>query len=480
MSQDCNLIKLKRGLSTEWTDLNPVLKLGEPGYEKDTKKLKIGDGVTLWNDLPYIGSGTIDFEDVQDEVANLLKAGNNIVLDYNDDDNILTISTSGLQPSGNYATLVNGLVPEGQLPSYVDDVLEFNNLASFPSPGESGKIYVALDSSKVYRWSGSTYIEISSGPSSTDSVPEGTGNLYYTKDRINDLLQAGSNISLIYDNTNLTISATGLQPSGNYSVEGHSHVSSDITDFNSSVSGLIPIQNLTAVSGIQISSSGTSREISSNFIAGNGIAFNYNNDESLLISTITNDGIIPITNNSTTTLSIPNGYVVASLSIYQNGVKLLDGIDYTATNGSDVILTNIPSSGSYIEYSTPTVNNNIQGLIDSSVSSVYDTVIYDLGSVSGNVNVDYAIDKQIQKLTIDGSPLTLNKGSGWPTGNISRDVMLQINCISSTTIIWNIVGSNWYDKPTSILPGGEYLVLLRAMDNNVIQGHYIGEKQGSL
>jgi hypothetical protein len=52
MSRDCNLIKLKRGLSTEWADLNPILKLGEPGYEKDTKKLKIGDGVTLWNDLP--------------------------------------------------------------------------------------------------------------------------------------------------------------------------------------------------------------------------------------------------------------------------------------------------------------------------------------------------------------------------------------------------------------------------------------------
>jgi hypothetical protein len=97
------LIKLKRGLSSEWSQLNPVLKLGEPGYEKDTKKLKIGDGVTLWNDLPYIGSGAIDFEDVQDEVANFLKAGNNIVLNYDDPNNILTISTSGLQPTGNYS-----------------------------------------------------------------------------------------------------------------------------------------------------------------------------------------------------------------------------------------------------------------------------------------------------------------------------------------------------------------------------------------
>ena len=55
----------------------------------------------------------------------------------------------------------NGKVPSGQLPSYVDDVLEYANAASFPSGGESGKIYVALDSNIAYRWSGSSYVEIS-------------------------------------------------------------------------------------------------------------------------------------------------------------------------------------------------------------------------------------------------------------------------------------------------------------------------------
>ena len=49
------------------------------------------------------------------------------------------------------------------LPSYVDDVVEYVNLAAFPTTGETGKIYVALDTNKIYRWSGSTYIEISPG-----------------------------------------------------------------------------------------------------------------------------------------------------------------------------------------------------------------------------------------------------------------------------------------------------------------------------
>lgn len=59
------------------------------------------------------------------------------------------------------ADLEQGKVPANQLPSYVDDVLEFASLSDFPIDGESGKIYIALDTNKTYRWSGSGYAEIS-------------------------------------------------------------------------------------------------------------------------------------------------------------------------------------------------------------------------------------------------------------------------------------------------------------------------------
>ena len=55
----------------------------------------------------------------------------------------------------------SGLVLVSQLPAFVDDVLEFANLAAFPVTGESGKIYVAIDTLRTYRWSGSTYTEVS-------------------------------------------------------------------------------------------------------------------------------------------------------------------------------------------------------------------------------------------------------------------------------------------------------------------------------
>jgi predicted heme/steroid binding protein len=66
-----------------------------------------------------------------------------------------------------------GKVPSAQLPSFVDDVIEATNLAAFPVTGETGKIYVALDTNKTYRWSGSAYIFITSG--AVDSVAGKTG-----------------------------------------------------------------------------------------------------------------------------------------------------------------------------------------------------------------------------------------------------------------------------------------------------------------
>jgi len=115
-------------------------------------------------------------------------------------------------------------VPAIYLPAYVDDVLEFANLAAFPVTGSTGVIYVALDTNKTYRWGGSSYTEISPSPGSTDAVPEGAVNKYYTDERVDDrvavLVVGGTNITTAYNDTagTLTINAaaypTNLPPSG--------------------------------------------------------------------------------------------------------------------------------------------------------------------------------------------------------------------------------------------------------------------------
>lgn len=70
------------------------------------------------------------------------------------------ISTKG-QPGGLAELDSTGKVPAAQLPSYVDDVLEYSTKAQFPQTGETGKIYVAKDTNLIYRWTGTQYLEIS-------------------------------------------------------------------------------------------------------------------------------------------------------------------------------------------------------------------------------------------------------------------------------------------------------------------------------
>ncbi len=46
-------LQFRRDTAMKWRALNPILASGEPGYETDTGKCKIGDGSTAWNNLPY-------------------------------------------------------------------------------------------------------------------------------------------------------------------------------------------------------------------------------------------------------------------------------------------------------------------------------------------------------------------------------------------------------------------------------------------
>ena len=72
----------------------------------------------------------------------------------------------------NFAHLVDGKVPASQLPSYVDDVVEYDSKSAFPEPGETGKIYVDKSTNLTYRWSGSTYILVGGGDL---NIENGTG-----------------------------------------------------------------------------------------------------------------------------------------------------------------------------------------------------------------------------------------------------------------------------------------------------------------
>lgn len=116
-------------------------------------------------------------------------------------------NTANRNAINGYAGLdASGKVAAAQLPSYVDDVIEVANFASLPGTGETGKIYVTLDTNRIYRWSGTVYIEVSPSPGSTDSVPEGSVNLYYTNARARAAVSATGSLS--YNSTTGVFSYT--------------------------------------------------------------------------------------------------------------------------------------------------------------------------------------------------------------------------------------------------------------------------------
>lgn len=81
------------------------------------------------------------------------------------------IATSEKGAANGVATLdTAGKVPAAQLPSYVDDVKEYENKAAFPETGEADKIYVDIDTGSIYRWSGTQYIQINTSVASADSA----------------------------------------------------------------------------------------------------------------------------------------------------------------------------------------------------------------------------------------------------------------------------------------------------------------------
>ncbi|WP_052248522.1 hypothetical protein [Chryseobacterium taiwanense] len=143
--------------------------------------------------------------------------------------------------------VANGFAPLGSdvkissayLPSYVDDVLEFDNLPLFPATGETGKIYIAKDTNLTYRWGGSSYTLISSG--AVQSVNGQTGIVNLAKSdiglsNVDNTSDATKNVSSATKwTTPRTLSYTG-DVTGSASVDGSGNVGFAMTLANSGVS----------------------------------------------------------------------------------------------------------------------------------------------------------------------------------------------------------------------------------------------------
>lgn len=207
-----NLIQLRKGSASEWSSVNPVLASGEPGYDTTNNTIKIGDGTSPWNTLSTL---SVDLD-------TSLVAGTGISLDYSSTTNSLYINTTGnyassahshiisdisglqtsldgKQVSGNYATSshthtssnitdfnssVSGLLPvtnivagsnvtvssaSGAYTVNSIPLISYSATSGFPASGVSTSYYLASDSSRIYQWTGSQYVEIGSPPTTVSA-----------------------------------------------------------------------------------------------------------------------------------------------------------------------------------------------------------------------------------------------------------------------------------------------------------------------
>lgn len=135
------------------------------------------------------------------------------------------------------ANLENGKVPAAQLPSYVDDVQEYSSISEFPVEGESGKIYIAIDTGLQYRWSGTAYAIISEslalGETSSTAYAGDKGK--QNADNIALLQNAVSNITTLIPSD--ATSSNKLATSDEVTSEITSHISSQFGNVSFTTSG---------------------------------------------------------------------------------------------------------------------------------------------------------------------------------------------------------------------------------------------------
>ena len=165
---------------------------------------------------------------------------------------IPTITDDKIQ--GVSATKITGTIPSGSLPSYVDDVVEYDTEESFPPTGEAGKIYVDTTTNKTYRWGGSEYVEISAslalGSTSSTAFRGDYGEAAYNHAVTNKGSEFASGLYKITTNTEGHVTAATSVVKGDITALGIPAQDTTYVDATTGASGLMSAADKTKLDGI--------------------------------------------------------------------------------------------------------------------------------------------------------------------------------------------------------------------------------------
>jgi hypothetical protein len=450
-------IQFRRGTAAaganQWT--NQVLYAGEVGYETDTGRFKIGDGSTAWNTLKYaavvptgfVGNSGIyvnpsangdtvtisvsgitssqmnDFNTAVDnrislaavspsQVMNIVNSGlaegNNIDLSYNTGTNIVTVSVTGLTIGSDIQAYDAGL-------------------ASIASLTTASNNYIYTTSSDTY----TTGVITSFGRSLLDDADAAAGR------------------------TTLGLGTISTFNSGDYSLAGHSHVVSDITNFASGVSGLLGVKSLVQGSGIGISNSGGVQTIS---VTGIPSSF------------ITDLGNIATTEVvGRTGIQLTYDAVYDKMYIDTTGVSLV-GHTHTWSNITDASTKATLNELAYLSgVSAGTASASRALVLDSNKSITAINTI----TTTGNVTVGGDLVVQGTTTTVNSTVVEIGDNivrvntSGLNTGG------MEVYTGSDTkSVVWNTSANRWEFTGGNIYTSGYFLGSLSGNASTVTNGIY--------
>ncbi len=224
------------------------------------------------------------------------------------------------------ANLVGGKVPASELPSYVDDVVEVSTFSALPATGEIGKIYVILDTNKIYRWSGSVYVEIADSTAVWGAITGTLSNQTDLQNALNakqdDLNGTGfvkaSGTTISYDNSTYALDSAVVKLAGAQTITGLKTFSGGL------------IANVSTGGDQGFYSINTSTSASSVFVQNNstGIGILANNalgGDAILIGNDTSGRGIYITN-----ATISGSGKGISIDNYNSGIGIEVGSDSSA------------------------------------------------------------------------------------------------------------------------------------------------------
>lgn len=199
MSDTETRIQIRRGTATEWSNVNPILGAGEPGYDLTNRIFKIGDGTTRWASLSGISEGGITQQDLDDAISNVVDTApetlntlNELAAAINDNPNFFNeVAYSG----GDISQFNNNV---GYLTSENNDLTANVTWASVPDANVTESS--VIQHSGALRITESQIVDLQNYVVSGDNVSVLTNDANY--------IASGDNISLLNNDVNYIESDT--------------------------------------------------------------------------------------------------------------------------------------------------------------------------------------------------------------------------------------------------------------------------------